>query len=312
MPGQPAARVGDKIICPLPNPTPPGPPLHTIPTGRPIQGPGCDSVQIGGAAAARITDRSICDGPSKAPVPNPILKGAFPVLVGKMPAARMTDMGAHPGSLIAPPCCPSVMIGLAGTAGNPWEGKEECEKAQAGRSTPGQPHQSYQNCGVESSRQLINRKNNSNVTEDQLLNDAMNRRMPDGRRIASRQYFRRDSGATNSQGIAGLLTAWNVPAFVAPRMLVERAVATGRGVIAGVDVGTSNYYDPRKYRPRPGSYHAVVVTGIEYDDDGNIVKVHTSDTGIRNGCDHQVDGAVFQQALDNSPYDPIVTRETLF
>jgi hypothetical protein len=53
-----------------------------------------------------------------------------------MPAARMSDSGTHPGSIIMPPCCPTVLIGLAGVTGNPRLGDQACQDMAAGRNPP--------------------------------------------------------------------------------------------------------------------------------------------------------------------------------
>jgi uncharacterized Zn-binding protein involved in type VI secretion len=53
---------------------------------------------------ARITDLATCVGP-----PDVIVLGAFTVLVGGLPAARMTDMTAHGGTIVLG--CFTVLIG---------------------------------------------------------------------------------------------------------------------------------------------------------------------------------------------------------
>lgn len=73
--------------------------------GGPILPPGCPNVLIGSLPAARVTDLAMCaTGP-----PDVIVLGSFTVLVGSLPAARMLDMTAH-GGLIAMGY-PTVLIG---------------------------------------------------------------------------------------------------------------------------------------------------------------------------------------------------------
>ena len=74
--GQPAARAGDMHICPMTTPTPGGPVAHM---GGPIIGPGSPTVSFGGQPAARVGDATFC-------------------------------LSSPPGS-IAPPGCPTVLIG---------------------------------------------------------------------------------------------------------------------------------------------------------------------------------------------------------
>jgi uncharacterized Zn-binding protein involved in type VI secretion len=72
--------------------------------GGPISGPGCPTVLIGKMPAARSTDMCVCVGP-----PDTIAAGSPTVLIGKMPAARMGDSTGHGGSIVLG--CPTVLIG---------------------------------------------------------------------------------------------------------------------------------------------------------------------------------------------------------
>jgi len=82
-------------------------PMFTGPVphvGGPISGPGAPTVLIGKMPAARATDMMVCIGP-----PDLIAMGSTTVLIGKMPAARMGDPGGHGGSIVLG--CPTVLIG---------------------------------------------------------------------------------------------------------------------------------------------------------------------------------------------------------
>lgn len=72
--------------------------------GGPILPPGCVTVLIGGLPAARVSDMATCVGP-----PDVIALGSMTVLIGKLPAARMGDMTAHGGSIVLG--LPTVLIG---------------------------------------------------------------------------------------------------------------------------------------------------------------------------------------------------------
>ena len=72
--------------------------------GGPILPPGCPTVLIGGLPAARMTDMAVCVGP-----PDVIIMGCPTVLIGGMPAARMGDPTAHGGVIVLG--YPKVMIG---------------------------------------------------------------------------------------------------------------------------------------------------------------------------------------------------------
>jgi len=72
--------------------------------GGPILPPGCPTVLIGFLPAARVTDMAVCVGP-----PDVIVKGSPTVLIGNLMAARIGDTTAHGGNIVMG--CPTVMIG---------------------------------------------------------------------------------------------------------------------------------------------------------------------------------------------------------
>ena len=72
--------------------------------GGPILPPGGIPVLIGGMPAARVTDMAVCVGP-----PDVIVMGSFKVLIKGLPAARMTSMTAHGGLVVMG--YPMVLIG---------------------------------------------------------------------------------------------------------------------------------------------------------------------------------------------------------
>jgi uncharacterized Zn-binding protein involved in type VI secretion len=84
MPGPPQARLFDFHACFTPGP-PPAPPVPIPVPGIPIFTPCCPTVLVGGLPAARITDMT---NPA---FPHPILKGSATVLIGKLPSARIGD-----------------------------------------------------------------------------------------------------------------------------------------------------------------------------------------------------------------------------
>ncbi len=83
--------------------------------GGTIAGPGCPTVLIGGMPAARVSDMHICPM-FNGPVPHvggPILPpGSVTVLIGNLPAARVGDMATctGPPDTIAMGCM-TVLIG---------------------------------------------------------------------------------------------------------------------------------------------------------------------------------------------------------
>lgn len=96
----PAARISDMHVCPMV--TPGLPPIPHV--GGPILPPGAPTVLIGGLPAARVTDMATCVGP-----PDVIVKGSTKVLISSMPAARISDSTAHGGTIVLG--CFTVLIG---------------------------------------------------------------------------------------------------------------------------------------------------------------------------------------------------------
>lgn len=83
--------------------------------GGALTGPGCVTVLIGGQPAACVGDAQLCpvvDG-VKPHVGGPVTAGSATVFIGGRAAARVGDptQCAGPPGLIAPPGCPTVLIG---------------------------------------------------------------------------------------------------------------------------------------------------------------------------------------------------------
>lgn len=107
--GNAAARLSDKVLQTAPHCHAPIHPAAPVPT--PVPHPalplaiikGQANVLIGGLPAARVTDTtSPCSLPSCVPGgPGMISMGSTTVLIGGLPAARANDMTAH-ASCVAP------------------------------------------------------------------------------------------------------------------------------------------------------------------------------------------------------------------
>lgn len=104
-----AARMGDMIKQDAPHCHAPIHPAAPVPTPVPHPGlplaivKGAPTVMIGKMPAARVTDMSApCMLPGCVPAgPGLISKGSATVMIAKMPAARANDMTAH-ASCVAP------------------------------------------------------------------------------------------------------------------------------------------------------------------------------------------------------------------
>lgn len=104
-----AARLGDMILQDAPHCHAPIHPAAPVPTPAPHPAmplaiiKGQPNVLIGNMPAARVTDMSApCTMPVCVPGgPGIIMKGSATVLIGNMPAARINDITSHP-ACVAP------------------------------------------------------------------------------------------------------------------------------------------------------------------------------------------------------------------
>jgi uncharacterized Zn-binding protein involved in type VI secretion len=300
--------------CPMVDP---GPKPHV---GGPILPVCAAMVLIGGQPAARVSDKLTCMGP-----PDTIVKGSFVVPISGKPAARMTDTTAHGGVIIGG--CANVLIGLAGTTGNPPQAANIFGGMVDGRQPPpgstdiygnalapktGQ--QSYNNCGVESSRQIIMQATGSAISQEALLGQAMSNKWASEPAIgsvqggvavtANNQHYL--SGGTSPATRVEILKANGVPAKTMPATMgnMESSLSEGKGVIAAVDAA---YLWPPGSAPA-GSFHAVVVTGATYDDKGTLTDIVINDTGTGQRAE-RIPAAQFEKALAKRGGAPHVVTE---
>ncbi|MBK8262739.1 MAG: PAAR domain-containing protein [Nannocystis sp.] len=313
-----AARVGDHHTCPCPTPQ-----AHV---GGPIEPPCSPDVETNGRPQARATDQLTCTGVG---LRNFIVTGSPTVVINGKMAARRTDytMHAPPGMIVAG--SPDVVIGggrAGATLGDPAAGQRACVAARAGRDPPAgalspsgaqlQPNtdgQSYNNCGVESVRQIINQVDPANAqTQEELLNHAMangNATSVPGNLHAS--------GGTLPQQRVNILTDHGVGATqVAPTMdNLQQHVGLGRGVTA--DVWAARFWPADVVTGSgmvPGTNaggHSILVTGVEFDAQGNLENVIVNDTGTGD-CSRSVPAAQFEGALIGGGNNHVVTDDPIW
>lgn len=258
------------------------------------------------SSAAAGADMHVCMTPWPLP-PHAIgvdIEGSPTVLVNGFRQARQGDkvLEAIGGTSSIVGGCPTVLVGAAGIVGNVPAGQAACVAARAGRNPPpgaldpngnqlqpGTAGQSYNNCGCETSRQLINQATPANISQEGLLNQAM--AGGQASQVPGNLYA---SGGTNPQTRQQVLANNGVPSHLENRTMgnLEASVAAGKGNIVVVDSQTlwTNGTTP----PSTGD-HVVVVTGVEYDDNGNVKNVIINDTGAGT-CSQKVPANVWNQA----------------
>lgn len=305
--GMPSARIGDMHVCPMVNP---GPVPHV---GGPIS-IGAPTVLIGGIPAARIGDMAVCTGP-----PDVVCTGSAGVIIAGKPAARLGDSTAHGGKVVAG--CPTVLIGGAGgggggaggggaggnvgaaayssatvassamtvgsTLGNPTSALSSFNNL-ANTRTSGSVQQTFGNCGIESARQIMDASTGNPGNEVAVLQAAINNgnAIDDPNNPLNR-------GGTYPSDIKNILANNGVSAHLENQTPanIRQAVIEGKGVITGHDAGKL-WGDPRY----AGGGHAVLVTGVEYDNTGAVTKYIINDTGTGQGM-RSVPAAQFEQSL---------------
>lgn len=272
-----AARVKDLHFCPAFTPLP-----HL---GGPIKSPASPDVETNSLGAARTADELNCIVPS---LTNFIVTGSATVQINGKLASRQWDKTMHPGPGVIITGSSNVEIGggtAGGTLGEPETAAAQCRAAANGR-TSGSVGQSYNNCGVESSRQLINRNGNA-IDEDTLLNEAMDAG------DAAREGTRFDSGGTGPDGRENILDSHGVPSHQVSQGMnnIAQNVAEGRGVITSHDAGI--LWNDARYN---GGGHAIVPTGLEYDENGELKNVIVNDTG-QGQCAQKIPADQFENSL---------------
>lgn len=263
-----AARVDDNHVCPCPTPQ-----AHV---GGPIDAPASTNVETNALGAARATDKLTCTPVS---LKNYIVTGSTTVEINGKMAARKTDFTMHPGPGAIDEGSPNVEIGGAtggATLGNPDAGGQMCRDAANGR-TSGRTQQSYQNCGIESTRQIINQATGQNITEDQLFDEALDN--GDANRVTTgkwpfQQTDRFNSGGTWSWSWPNIAGRHGVAMHNEDQNIqnLSQAIADGKGIVTAHDVAGL-------WGPGNSGGHAVVPTGIEYDANGQPKNIIFNDTG---------------------------------
>ena len=269
-----AARLTDNHLCPAVTGIVP----HV---GGPILPPCSLNVRTNSLFQARATDKATCVGP-----PDTIVVGSATVKVNGLMAARLLDQCMH-GGTIGPVTSLNVNIGgpsAGATIGNPAAATAACTALANGR-TSHSVSQTNNNCGVESSRLIINQATGANRSEDGLLDESMEEGDADEERS------RTASGGTSPAGREGILERNGVRTTNVPGTMnnITQAVSEGRGVITSHEVSIL-------WGNGQTGGHAINVIGLQYDANGNLLNVIMADTGLGN-CSRSIPAAQFQQSL---------------
>jgi uncharacterized Zn-binding protein involved in type VI secretion len=234
--------------------------------------------------------------------PAQVATGAATVLFHGEFAARAFDDSSHKGKLVIG--SGNVVIGGPTGMGCVGAGTKTC-KAMAGGRKSGDIHQSYGNCMPESLRQIIRRATGRPVTEDEVLNYGL------ANNLSTKAPGTGQHGGTSPQDAVILLkgfgvAAENVPSAGAPTLDdIKHAIAGGKGVVTTLH--TKDYWPGGR-----GGYHAVLVSAVELDGNGNVVGVFINDTGLGE-CGMWVPAMSFAASIKSGGGQPlVVTKERIW
>ena len=234
------------------------------------------SVETNGLGQARGGDIVPCTGGP----PDFIVTGSETVTVNSQPAARMSDKTMHQGIVMLG--SGSVMIGgptVGATLGNPAANTKECCALAATRHNKGSSQQGYGNCGVECWRTVVNRaraaRGERPLTEDEMLQRAIDLKAAQG--PIDDVPNRRTVGSCNAPQRVRILADQGIEASMEYPRDMAQFVAEGRGVSASVH---PYWYWPGGGGAQPDWNHEVLITGVEYDENGKVNAYIINDTGF--------------------------------
>jgi len=159
---------------------------------------------------------------------------------------------------------------------------------------PGQ--QSYNNCGLQSSREIIEQAKGkiANKTEQQFMEDAI---ASCGARQAANHPD--ESSASSAAARQCVMQQNGVPSTIQPATVanVDDALRNGKGVI--MSSNSDVLWGTQGFPPGAGGGggHAVVLTNGIYDSAGKMTGVHVNDTGT--GTQYTLTNAQLKDCLDS-------------
>lgn len=197
------------------------------------------------------------------------------------------------------PCIPCLFKKAGNIVGDKW-------KQAVDAVFPGQ--QSYQNCGLQSTRQIVTQaKGPLAKTELQYMDDAIA-----SCGVSQAANHPDDSGGTSAGQRQCVMNQYGVPSSLQPATVanVDSALRDGKGVIMSSDADT--LWATQGFPPGVGGggRHAVVITNGLYDVDGKMTGVHVNDTGT--GTQYTLTNAQLKDCLDSGSGTLNVTDQRIW
>ena len=230
----------------------------------------------------------------------------------------------------------NIRIGGPNVAGDVLKWTAACMHARANRSgKPGEEAmQSYNNCGPEAVRTAVQELTHEDVDEKTFLHWAVDHSYADWRtrgvppqkqspenpdpnwdRTRIDKAYPTDqnkaanfdeAGASQNGDWKRMLDAKNVPSEMLPGSssddvgfngAAEQAIREGNPVLLPIDSGYNG--------DAQGGNHVIMVSGVEYDDNGQIVALYVNDTSAKGGCGMRVPIEKIRSGVDSITSDKL-------
>lgn len=280
-----AGRTEDAHDCPCHGGGPLKPPTKNVKTNFLMQAAGTDPAECAGG------------------VLDFIVTGSSTVKVNGQLASRLDDKTMHEGTIKAGSGNVKIGGATAGvTLGDPLAGQAACGKAANGR-TSGAVQQSYNNCGIESSRLIIEKSTGKSVKEDDIFQHAIDKKYT--KSPGDVPAF--EGGGTSFDKRQQLLTDYGVSSSTVKQTPgnLQQAIAEKKGVITAHKADV--LWNDTKYS---GGFHAISPTGVRYDANGKVSSYITVDSG-KGDCWREVPAGQFHQSLRDDA-DANVTNQKVW
>lgn len=166
-------------------------------------------------------------------------------------------------------------------------GKQPGDKAAREKKAkdvfPGQQH--YNNCGVQSSAQIIGVAKGKVPAEDDLLKNAIDNDWADSGGIDTPigdQTIPTTAGGTGPSGRQKILSDSGVSSTSVKysEEALADAIWNQKGVIANIHTDGASWWKNPDGTTMGSGKHAIVITDGDFDKDGNLTHVYINDTGI--------------------------------
>jgi|GEM_PF-1724925 len=166
-------------------------------------------------------------------------------------------------------------------AGKKKPGNAKKRAAAAKAIWPGQ--QSYNNCGVMSSAQIIGQATGTVPNEDTITRRAIDQGWAGSPNvIGPNDPIPFAAGGTSSTDRQSIMNDAGVPSTIAPysREALAQALWDRKGVVANLHTDGASWWKNSDGTSRGSGFHAIIITDGVYDKKGRLTSIIINDTGV--------------------------------